>query len=216
MLYVLRTGIGWRDLPSWFGNWKSIYSRFNRWSSTRLWAHVLKALSERFADSEWLMVDATIMRVHQHGSGARGGQYAQAMGASRGGLSTKIHALCDSLGMPLDFIITGGERHDSTQACALLKPHLEEATAAILDAGYDSDEIRKLMNDNQVCAVIAYRKNRKNIPDFDKHIYRERHKVENYFQKIKAFRRIATRYEKLHRSFKAMLSLASIIVWMRG
>jgi len=216
MLYILRTGIGWRDLPTWFGNWKSVYSRFRRWSQTCLWSDVMKALARRFADPEWLMVDATIVRIHQHGSGPRGGQEAQAMGASRGGLTTKIHALCDSLGCPLDFIITGGQRHDSTQAHALLKPHLANASAVILDAGYDSDDIRKLMKDNHVEAVIAYRKNRKQAPLFDKHIYKERHKVENFFQKIKAYRRLATRYEKLHQTFRAMLYMASIIIWMHG
>lgn len=214
ILYILRTGCPWRDLPSWFGPWETVYSRFNRWSKTTLWAHLLNAFAQLWADEEWVMVDATIMRVHQDGSGPKGGQEAQAMGHSKGGLTTKIHAACDALGYPLGFIITCGQRHDSTQAKALLQAYLKPGSSAILDAGYDSNEIREFVKDNHSQAVIAYRKNRVELPEFDKHLYKERHKIENLFQKIKRNRRIATRYEKLHRTFNSMVTIASILVWI--
>jgi len=86
------------------------------------------------------MVDSTIMRIHQDGSNPRGGQVRQAMGRSVGGLSSKIHMVCDALGYPLSYIITGGERSDVTQGKALLKRHLSENSYALLDAGYDSNE----------------------------------------------------------------------------
>ena len=216
ILYALRTGIPWRDLPSDFGKWSTVYSRFRRWSQKGLWDAVLASLSEIHADDEYIMVDSTIMRIHQDGSNPKGGQYRQAMGRSKGGLSSKIPMACDALGYPLSSIITGGERHDSTQGKALLKRHLQAQSYALLDAGYDSDDIRMFVEQNDATAVIAYRKNRIQIPDFDKHIYKERHKVENLFQRLKRYRRIATRYEKTHLAFKAMVSIASIMLYIRA
>lgn len=97
------------------------------------------------------------MRVYQDGSNPKGGQYRQAMGKSKGGLSSKIHMAFDALGYPLSCIITGGERHDSTQATALLKRHLKQNSFALLDAGYESDDIRKFVNNKNSNSVIAYR-----------------------------------------------------------
>jgi len=107
--------------------------------------------------------------VHKHGSGPVGGQTPQAMGVSKGGLSTKIHAVCDALGYPLNFIITCEQRHDCTQTRALLEPHIEEAALVLLDAGYDSNELRAFIEEHGAQAVIAYRCNRKTISAFDKH-----------------------------------------------
>ncbi len=103
------------------------------------------------------MIDSSIMRVYQDGSNPKGGQYRQAMGKSKGGLSSKIHMAFDALGYPLSCIITGGERHDSTQATALLKRHLKQNSFALLDAGYESDDIRKFVNNKNSNSVIAYR-----------------------------------------------------------
>lgn len=161
------------------------------------------------------MVDSTIMRIHQDGSNPKGGQIRQAMGRSVGGLSSKIHMVCDALGYPLNYIITGGERSDVTQGKALLKRHLSEDSYALLDAGYDSNEIRMFVEQRKATSVIAYRKNRNHIPDFDKHIYKERHKVENLFQKLKRFRRISTRYEKNHLTFSSMVAIASILLYIK-
>ena len=215
ILYILRTGIPWRDLPDIFGKWSTVYKRFQRWSEEGLWQHMLTALNDLYSDDEYLMIDSSIMRIHQDGSNPKGGQMRQAMGKSRGGLSTKVHMACDALGYPLSCVITGGVRHDATQAKTLLQRHLKENSYALLDAGYDSDELRSIVDTNRSTSVIAYRKNRIIIPEFDKHLYKERHKIENLFQKLKRYRRIATRYEKTHSHFKAMVTFASILLYVR-
>lgn len=212
---MLRTGIPWRDLPRDFGSWETVYAKFRRWSEKDLWNHLLVTFHELFSDDEYVMIDSTIMRVHQDGSNPKGGQVRHAMGRSKGGLSSKIHMACDALGYPLSCIITGGERHDATQAKALLQRHLKAHSYALLDAGYDSNEIRMFVERKNSKAVIAYRKNRLQIPDFDKHIYKERHKVENLFQKLKRYRRIATRYDKTHLAFNAMVSMACICLYLK-
>src|SRR5690606_39118567 len=107
ILWILRTGAPWRDLPALFGPWQSVYDRFRAWTANGLWASILTGLSARARDEEYVMVDSTAMRVHAHGANPEGGQLAQAMGRSRSSLSTKIHLACDALGYPLGFILTG-------------------------------------------------------------------------------------------------------------
>ena len=105
ILWVLRTGVGWRDLPAAFGPWQSVYSCFRTWTRNGLWAALHAALSAAARDDEYLLVDSTAVRVHAHGAGPAGGQLAQAMGRSKASLSTKIHLACDALGYPLGFIL---------------------------------------------------------------------------------------------------------------
>ena len=215
ILWVLRTGVGWRDLPAAFGPWQSVYSCFRTWTRNGLWTAVQTALSAVARDDEYLLVDSTAVRVHAHGAGPAGGQLAQAMGRSKASLSTKIHLACDALGYPLGFILTGANVSDFDQAKPLLRSHLRSGAHVIMDKGYDSDAIRAYVNQLGGVAVIAIHPRRTILPAFDEHLYRERHRIENLFARLKAFRRIATRYEKLHSTFAAMLSLACILVWLK-
>lgn len=215
ILWVLRTGVGWRDLPAAFGSWQSVYSCFRTWTRNGLWAAVQTALGAAARDDEYLLIDSTAVRVHAHGAGPAGGQLAQAMGRSKASLSTKIHLACDALGYPLGFILTGANVSDFDQAKPLLRSHLRAGAHVIMDKGYDSDAIRAYVNQLGGVAVIAIHPRRTIQPPFDEHLYRERHRIENLFARLKAFRRVATRYEKLHSTFAAMLSLACILVWLK-
>ena len=167
------------------------------------------------ADNEYLMIDSTAMRVHQHGAGPVGGQLAQAMGRSKASLSTKIHLACDALGYPLGLLLTGANVSDYDQCKPLLRAYLKPQAYAIMDKGYDSDAIRAYVNQLGGTAVIAVSNSRAKKPPFDQHLYHQRHRIENLFARLKSFHRIATRYEKLHRSFAAMVSLACILVWLK-
>ncbi|MBC8002660.1 MAG: IS5 family transposase [Opitutaceae bacterium] len=215
ILWILRTGAPWRDLPEIFDQWKSVYDRFRAWTGNGLWAAIWESLSQVNRDDEALMIDSTAMRVHAHGANPAGGQDAQAMARSRSSLSTKIHLACDALGYPLGFILTGANVSDFDQAKPLLRDHLQPAALAIMDKGYDSDTIRAYVTRLGGVAVIPPKANRASKPAFDGHVYRERHRIENLFARLKANRRIATRYEKLHSTFAAMVSLACILIWLQ-
>lgn len=215
ILWVLRTGAGWRDLPAPFGPWQSVYAIFRSWTRSGLWQTLLTALSTAARDDEYLMIDSTAVRVHAHGANPAGGQLAQAMGRSRASLSTKLHLACDALGYPLGFVLTGANVPDIDQAKPLLAAHLRTGTRVIMDKGYDSDALRAYVNQHGGVAVIAVNASRALKPAFDQHLYRERHRIENLFARLKAFRRLATRYDKLHAHFAAMLSLACILLWLK-
>ena len=141
-----------------------------------------------------------------------GGQQEQCLGRSRGGFSSKIHLLVDALGFPLKFILTGGERHDMTQAESLLAPfHFD---AVIADKGYDSDPLRDLLAAQQVEVVIPARRYRRQPRDYDRIRYRERNIVERIINRTEWYRRTFTRYEKLARRFIAFLHFAATLMWL--
>ena len=129
------------------------------------------------------------------GAPKNGGQACQALGRSRGGFSTKIHVSVDGLGNPLRFILTGGQRHDITQAEELIAGYAGEQVLA--DKGYDSQEFREHILALGMTPVIPPRSNRKEPAGYDRHLYRERHLVECFINKIKHYRRIFSRFEKL-------------------
>jgi len=202
-------------LPECFGSWKSVYDRFRAWTANGLWPAILGGLSARGCDNEYLMIDSTAVRMHAHGANPPGGQTAQAMGRSRSSLSTKVHVACDALGYPLGFILTAANVSDFDQAKPHLRRHLQPHSHAIMDKGYDSDAIRAFVNQLGGFAVVPPRSNRAAKPAFDQHLYRERHRIENLFARLKTFRRIATRCEKLPSSFAAMFSLTCILIWLK-
>ncbi|WP_434784554.1 IS5 family transposase [Paenibacillus polymyxa] len=212
MLWVARSGAPWRDLPDTFPHWKSVYTRFRRWQKAGIWDKVLEHVSLDL-DEESIMIDATIVRLHQHGSGAKGGK-TQAIGRSRGGLSTKIHAVVDALGNPLRFELTGGQAHDSVQGYEILQTIELTMKQVLADRAYDTNAIRSLLKEHEAIPVIPGKKNRRVKPKYDHDLYKERHLVECFFNKVKKYRRLATRYDKLACTFQAFLTLASILVWL--
>jgi transposase len=110
VVYVLRTGVAWEDLPERFGKPNSLYRRFRRWSQQGIWDEVFTAGVPEDA-LETVMVDATITKAQRFASGARGGG-EEDLGWSRGGLTTKIHALVDGRGRPVCYLLTPGQAAD--------------------------------------------------------------------------------------------------------
>jgi transposase len=135
------------------------------------------------------------------------------LGRSRGGLTTKIHTLSDAQGRPLRFILTEGQAHDSTTAAELLANHT--ATGVIADRAYDNNALRDLIDQAGAQAIIPSTRSRKIIIPHDRIAYRLRNRIERFFNKLKHFRRIATRYDRRAIHFLAALHLASAMIWMR-
>ena len=211
IFWIARTGAQWRELPEEYGNWNSVFSRFNAWSKKRIWEALLSFCAED-PDLEYVMIDATIVRAHACSAGYDSFKN-EGLGRSKGGFTSKIHASVDALGNPLKFVITPGQRNDITQADILLKDVSE--SYVIADKGYDSDELRSKLIKNDCIPVIPSRSNRKEQYQYDEHLYKERHAIECLFSKMKYFRRVFSRFDKSARNFLAFLSFVGACIWLR-
>ena len=136
------------------------------------------------------------------------------MGRSRGGLTTKIHALVDAVGLPVKILLSEGQAYDGHKALEMLDT-LTSQSVFLADRAYDADVIRKAIAQNGALANIPSMPQRRIRPPFDKQLYKQRNLVERFFNKIKHFRAIATRYEKDPDNFLALVKLAACKLWMR-
>ena len=146
------------------------------------------------------------------GLGRKKGEQKQAIGRSRGGRNTKIHAIADAKGRLLSILLTGGEAHDCPPAQRLIR-RTKAARKLLGDKAYDSAELRRWLEERGTKAVVPNKCNRKQLFSFDKKSYKQRHRIENAFCRLKDFRRIATRYDRLARNFLASVCLVAAIVW---
>lgn len=137
----------------------------------------------------------------------------QALGRSRGGFSCKIHVTVDGLGNPLRLSLTAGQRHDITQALELVDGFVFERLIA--DRGYASQEFVDWLTENDIESVIPPHQNAKEPRDYDRWWYRERHLVECFINKIKHFRRVFSRFDKLASRYLGFLQFVSSLIWLR-
>lgn len=133
---------------------------------------------------------------------------------TRGGKNTKIHAVVDGLGNPLYIQLSGGQISDSTVAPDLLD-HIEVPEVVLADKAYGSKEFRKKIEEMGACYCIPPKTNIQEPWNVDWWLYKERSNVERFFQKIKNYRRIATRYDKLAKRFLGFVHLACILIWLK-
>ena len=227
LLYVARTGIPWRDLPGEFGQWSAVYNRFNRWTHTGRFESLFVAMTitPGCEGIGRVFADSTIVRAHQHSAGARKKKDAapgdEAIGRSRGGLTTKIMVVATDEDSAVVVSLEPGQAND----CPLLMPALEEARElvgpideVVGDKGFDSDKNRFGCLDNDTAPIIPNKKNRINPWPFDEDeqaTYKGRNCIERLFAKAKQFRRFATRYEKRKSMFMAVVQLVFGFIRMR-
>lgn len=133
-------------------------------------------------------------------------------GKSKGGVSTKVHVSVNSQGLPVSIIFTPGQRNEITVAESAVVGSPDEVLA---DKAYDSDEFVEYLQDLEIEAVIPPRKNRTVLRPYNKEKYKKRHLVENFFGKIKAYRRVATRYDQTISSFSGFVLLAATLLWIK-
>ena len=136
------------------------------------------------------------------------------MGRSRGGLTTKIHVLVDANGNPICLKLTKGQAHDGRSAVDMLE-QIGAGQTLLADRAYDSDALRKSLADRGAWANVKPMPGRINIPAFSHFLYRYRNLVERFFNKLKHFRAVATRFEKHDANYLALVKLAAARIWMR-
>ncbi|HXR53248.1 MAG TPA: IS5 family transposase [Steroidobacteraceae bacterium] len=209
VLWIARTGSPWRDLPALFGHWNTIFKRYRDWVKANIFKRLFDAASDQ-PDMEYAMVDATIVKVHRHGQGAKGGPASQAIGRSKGGMTTKILALTDALGNLVRFVLLPGQRFDTAGVAPLIEGI--EFGAFIADKAFDSNDIIANLNERGAKVVISQHPRRAIPLQIDTEMYKWRHLIENFFCKLKEFKRIALRADKTDQSFEAMIYLAAAVI----
>lgn len=171
--WMLRTGSPWRALPEKYGSWKTVYSRFRRWQKRGYLTAILKLLTLQ-ADMNHIMIDGTYVHAHKHSAGARHTSgINQALGRSRGGFTSKIHAVVDALGNLLAFTVTAGQYSEYPQASNLLIQY--HNTTILADKGYDSRSLIDALHQQGCKAVIPSRRTNHHPRTIDRHLYKERH-----------------------------------------
>ena len=169
ILWRFRVGEPWRNLPAHFGNWNSVYRSFRRWCRRGVFLRLLLSLA-RDLDLRVLLVDGTFVKVHQHAAGTpkRGRQPAvsrseQALGVSRGGLTTKVMLLIDRRGRLAGFSLAPGKTFEAHELPALLSSLPASETAELLgDKAYDTNKVRGMLAELGIVATIPSKSNRKN------------------------------------------------------
>ncbi|MEU1073509.1 MULTISPECIES: IS5 family transposase [unclassified Streptomyces] len=250
-----RTGIPWRDLPARFGKWKTCHDRHRRWSADGTWEKVLRVV-QTDADAEgridWsvVSVDSTVCRVHQHAAGARRRPARipgrrrlatwhrddEAIGRSRGGLTTKIHLASEGGCRPLAILITPGQWGDARQMIPVLdrirvpRPaggHPRTRPVYVCgDKAYSSRRNRLYLRRRQIRHTIPERRDQRanrqrrgsrggRLAGFDRARYSRRNEVERTINALKGFRAVATRYDKRAYVFQGTVTLAAIRLWLR-
>ncbi|MGV9601875.1 IS5 family transposase [Streptosporangium sandarakinum] len=253
IVWKIRTGADWRDVPDRYGPWQTIYQRFRRWSADGTFARILEHVQvhdDAIGQVDWsvICVDSTIVRAHQHAASARKGgsgkgrtgsnqprpiRADKALGRSRGGLTTRIHLAADGRGLPLAFVLTGGNVNDCTRFTAVMeairiprpdpgRPRTRPAHV-IADKGYGSRAIRTHLRRRRIGATIperadqpagrARRGHRRHA--FDPIRYKRRNVVERCFNRLKHFTGIATRYDKLAAHYRSAVTIACLLLWLR-
>ncbi|WP_418137849.1 IS5 family transposase [Agrobacterium sp. El2ro-1b] len=213
IFWVLRSGAPWRDLPERYGPYTTCYNRFRRWTIAGIWDRLMEAIT-RPSDDGVTMIDGTSVRVHHLAATLRADHQDRCLGRSRGGLTTKIHAVTDGNGLPIKITITPGNAHDLTAADELLDS-LPVGAMLLADKAYDADWLRAKVKTKRSWANIPPKSNRKTSLVFSPWLYKKRNLIERFFSKLKCYRRIATRYDKLGMNFLAMTKLACIRLTLR-
>ena len=209
ILTVLSQGCKWRAIDSAEASWNSIYQYYRDWSRRGLWAELFASVEPKLKGGRRFL-DATHIKVHRCASNPPGGQGGQALGRTKGGMNTKLHAGVDEAGEAVSLFLSPGNDADISHAQTVLEQI--PARMLVADKGYDSDAFRQWLSDRGIKPCIPPRRNRKTPARFSKVSYRKRHLVENFFERIKNFRRVATRYDKLAETFFGFVCLAATLI----
>jgi len=208
MVCVLHEGMRWRALPAVFGCFSSVYTRFSRWEKRGLLKHLFEITAAAGSRGKERSLDASHIKVHQDANTKA--PENEAMGMTRGGRNSKLHAVVDGAGHAVRLCLTAGQVNDCTQASSMTSA-LQKGEKLLADKAYDVDAVRCEMAQRGVAVCIPPKSNRRTPATYDKEIYKSRHRVENFFQRAKRCRRIGTRYEKTARMFMAFVFLFASI-----
>jgi len=213
IIYVIRNGLPGKDAPCEYGPPKTLYNRLVRWSRRGVFNRIFAALAGRAGIPERLMRDATHRKAHRTAARLhKKGDVSRCIGRPKGGLNSKLHAVCEGAGKPVALLLSEGQRSDDKGA-ALLLDSLPRAKELLADRGYDADWFRTAWKEKGITPCLPPQKNRKQPIEDDKTLDKQRHQVENRFAKLKDWRRIAMRYDRCAHTFFSAICIAATCIF---
>lgn len=214
--WILCTGSQWNQLPEKYGKFDSIGRCFRRWCQAGLWPWVLAQLEADRPDLRIaLCIDASHAKAHQDATRSSLTAEEQALGKTKGGRNSKVHAIVNLAGLLVNCFIRPGNEHEMKTAQDLLPQEISN-TFLLADKGYDADGFRKEIKKRGGYPQIPPKDNRTQLIAYDKTIGKHRHVVENFFARIKRYRRVNTRYERVAEYYRGFVLLAAIRDWTRS
>jgi transposase len=182
-----------------------------RWARRGIWENLFRKLAGNGRSTDTQMIDATHIKAHRSAAGGKGGSRSRLLAArAEGAIRRFTHSL--TKGRLIAILLTGGEAHDCPVAERLIR-RAKPPKRMLGDKAYDSTELREELNERGTKPVIPNKSNRKQPFSFSKRLYKLRWRIESAFNRLKDFRRIATRYDKLARNYLASVCLAAALVW---
>jgi len=207
------TGCQWNQLPEKYGKWNSVYRFHLRWAHRNVFGMLLQKHVEQYGNDGRKVIDATHIKVHQDACHFGSTPELQGFGKTKGGRNSKLTAVSNGRGKALNLDLMAGNLADITAAIRTLENVSGQVVLA--DKGYDSDQLRDHIFEQGGGANIPGRKNRKQEVPYFKSIGKERYVIECLFQRLKRFRRINTRYDRLASTFMSLVNLSAIADWCR-
>ena len=215
IIFVNRDGLRWRDAPAAYGPHKTLYNRWKRWSEAGVFVRMMEGLSGAQTERRTVMIDATYLKAHRTASSLRVKRgLGRLIGSTKGGMNTKLHAVTDANGRPINLFMTAGQVSDYTGAAALLDS-LPRAQWLLGDRGYDAEWFRGALQAKGITPCIPGRKSRTDPIRYDKRRYKRRNRIEIMFGRLKDWRRVATRYDRCPTVFLSAIALAAtVLFWL--
>jgi transposase len=215
ILYVAENGCKWRSLPKRFGNWHTNYTRMNRWAKADSLDRLFEELQHQQLARikiEAVSLDNTTVKMHPDGTGAQKNG-VQSIGRSRGGWTTKIHMVAADARTAQTFSLTPGQAGDAPAGRELLRhlASLPKRCRVIMDRAYEGNETRQLVLDLGLTRWVPPPSTRVEPWRYCKAWYRRRNEIGRPFRRLKGFRRIFSRFDKLDVMFLAFLSFALVV-----
>ena len=219
ILYVVEQGGKWRGLPEQGGKWHTIYTRMNRWAKKGVLDRIVVALQQPQlirVRVEVVSLDSPVVPVHPARAGRAKKTGPQAIGKSRGGWTTKIHLVAADAGTAVSLSLSPGQAGDAPEGRKLLAETPLEAEYVVMDRAYEGEATRQCVRDLGATPVVPPKSNRRVPWPYDRAKYKKRNEVERLFRRLKGFRRIFSRFDKLDVVFAFFIHFALIIEALRS